>query len=139
MKQPLAALLDQASKLRKREDKIAFLRANSSKPMHITLQYALHPGVKWLLPEGEVPFKPAQKWDDQDSHFYLEARKLYLFIEGGYPGKMSQTRREELFIQMLEGIDARDAHLLVAIKDKKLPFEGLDYDIVKEAFPGLLP
>lgn len=139
MKQPISKMLEQASNLRTKQQKIDFLRQNSSTPLLIILQYALHPVVKWLLPEGEIPYKPTKEWDDQEGHLYHEARKLYLFVEGGFPGKITQAKREELFIQLLESVDSRDATLLVAVKDKKLPYNGLNAEIIREAFPGLIP
>lgn len=43
-----------------------------------------------------------------------------------------------MFIELLEAIDKHDADMLVHIKDKKLPFKGIDVNIIKEAFPGLI-
>lgn len=139
MKQSISSILKKASEISKRSDKIAFLQQNASKPMFIVLQYARHPDVKWLLPEGTPPYNPIAKWDDQEGHLYIEARKLYFFIKDGYPGNLTQTRREQMFIEILEGVDPKDAELLCAIKEKKLPYEGLDDNILREAFPGLIP
>lgn len=139
MKQPLAVILEQASSIKDHAQKIQFLRNNSSKPMMIVLQYALHPAVKWLLPEGAPPYTPIKNWDDQEAHLFLEARKLYLFIEGGYPGNLTQQRRETMFIEILEGVHAKDAELLCEVKEKRLPYAGLNADIIREAFPGLIP
>lgn len=139
MQQSISSILQQASGKKNRQEKIEFLRQNSSKPLFIVLQYALHPDVKWLLPEGIPPYKPIANWEDQDSHLFQEARKLYLFIEGGYPGVLPQARREQMFVQILEGVHSADAELLCAIKEKKLPFAGLDAEIIREAFPGLIP
>lgn len=139
MKEPISVLLERVSNLRTKQQKVDELRAYSSTPLMIILQYAFHPSVKWLLPEGKVPYKPTKNWDDQEGHLYHEARKLYLFIEGGYPGNISQAKREELFVQLLESVDPRDAAFLVVIKDKKFPYDGLNAEIVREAFPGLLP
>jgi hypothetical protein len=68
---------------------------------------------------------------------YQEQRRLYLFIAGGHPD-LSQLRRETLFIQVLESIPPEEAELLLAVKDKKLPYKGITKEIVQEAFPGLL-
>jgi hypothetical protein len=40
---------------------------------------------------------------------------------------------------MLERLDPKDAKLLLAIKDKHIPYPGITEDVIKEAFPGLLP
>jgi hypothetical protein len=69
---------------------------------------------------------------------YAEVRKLYLFVKGGNDN-LKPLRRETLFIQLLESLAPADADLLCAIKDKKMPYKGIDAKIIREAFPGLLP
>ena len=66
-----------------------------------------------------------------------EAEKLRYFVEGFYPD-LNQNKREMMFIEMLERVDPLDAKLLVAIKDKKMPFPGITIQHVKEALPGLI-
>jgi hypothetical protein len=39
----------------------------------------------------------------------------------------------------LESVARKDAELLIAVKDKKFPYKGITKEIVKEAFPGLIP
>ena len=68
----------------------------------------------------------------------VEARRLYLFIEGGHP-TLKQTRREQLFIELLEILNPEDAKLLCNIKDKKMPYKGITYNLTKEVFPDILP
>ena len=65
----------------------------------------------------------------------MESRKLYHFIEGGNYD-ITQTKRETLFIQVLEGLQESDADVLVAAKEKSLhrKFKGLSDNVVKEAF-----
>lgn len=94
------------------------------------------PSIKWLLPEGVPPYKP-NDLVDQQHRFYTEARKLYLFIEGGNPN-LKQLRRETLFIELLECLDPADAKLLISVKDKTLTYPGVTKDIVNLAFPGLI-
>ena len=64
-----------------------------------------------------------------------EAKKLYRFIQGG-DNKLPQFKRENLFIQMLEGLHADEADLLINAKDKKLHqiYKGLSDAVVKESF-----
>jgi hypothetical protein len=94
-----------------------------------------HPA--FLLSNHHHPYKPCE-FLDQEGRLYAELRRLYLFIEGGNPS-LTKVKREYLFIQLLESIDKQDAELLVAVKDKKLPYKGLTASVVKKAFPGLLP
>jgi hypothetical protein len=113
------------------------LQENNSVALQTVLRGAFDPAIKWLLPEGDPPYKP-NDLVDQEHIFYHECRKMYLFIEGGNPD-LKQLRREALFVQLLETVSAKDAKVLLAIKDKHLPYPGITPDIIQEAFPGLLP
>jgi hypothetical protein len=66
----------------------------------------------------------------------MEARRLYLFLEGGNPD-IKKVKREQMFIGLLESIHPQDAELLCMIKDKKLP-ENITKEIINSAFPGLI-
>lgn len=117
--------------------KVNWLRQNSSTTLHMILRGAYDPTVKWLLPEGNPPYK-VNDIVDQQHRLFTESRKLYLFVEGGNPS-LKQMRREQLYIELLEAVDPEDAKLLLSIKDKKLPYPGVTLNIVNLAFPGLIP
>jgi len=44
-----------------------------------------------------------------------------------------------MFIELLETVDAEEAELIIAAKDKKSPYKNITKKLVQEAFPGLLP
>ena len=136
MKNNISTILQKIEQLKKGERAEA-LRQNDSPTMRTVLAFCFDPNIKWLLPEGEAPFKKNVN-EDQRNMFYSQARTLYLYVEGGNRN-LTPIRREQLFIQLLESIDPEDATMLVSIKDKKMPYKGITYDIVKEAFPELLP
>ena len=133
----VAEFLEKAAKLKRKEARVKALQANDSYVLRTTLQAAFDPRVKFLLPTGPVPFKP-NTLPDQEGNYINMCRKLIYFVEGPYSG-MNSIKRQQIFIELLEGIDKNDAAMLVEIKDKKLPFKGIDANIVREAFPGLLP
>jgi len=136
MRVGVAEFLEKVGKLKKREEKIAALQHNDSFVIRSILQGAFDPKIKWALPEGTPPYKPSELVD-QENVLIRECRRLVHFVEGGNPA-LKQLRRETLFVEMLESVAPKDAILLCAIKDKKLPFKGITVDIVKEAFPGLI-
>lgn len=119
-----------------KSERVTALQQNDTEAMRTVLQYCFHDGIKWLLPEGEVPYTPNQN-EDQRNMFFSQVRTLYLYVEGGNPN-LKQLRREQLFIALLESIDPEDAKLVVSIKDKKLPYKGIKKEMVQEAFPGLV-
>lgn len=133
----LAEFLDKVSKLKKKEDKIAALRYNDSFQIRTILQAAFDPRVKWLLPEGTPPYTPSALVD-QENVLINDCRKLIYFVEGGSPN-LKPIRRETMFVEMLEAVAPADAVLLCSLKEKKLPYKGITVDLVREAFPDLLP
>tara|TARA_B100002019_G_C21202210_1_gene564648 strand:+ start:474 stop:908 length:435 start_codon:yes stop_codon:yes gene_type:complete len=91
-----------------------------------------------LLPPGEVPYTPNDAPEGTE-HTVLEKeyRKLYLFFKGG-SSTLKQSKREELFIQMLEGLSAGEAEVLCLVKDKNLGKRWkITRAVVTEAFPSI--
>lgn len=137
MKLGVAEILKKASDIPNIEARVDWLRRYDSQALRQILAGALDPRVKWLLPEGDPPYKP-NDLVDQHHRLYTEARKLYLFVEGGNPN-LKQLRREALFIELIESLDPEDAKLLLAVKDKRMPYPGITKEVANLAFPGLIP
>ena len=59
----------------------------------------------------------------------------YHFLEGG-DTTISATKRETLFVQLLEGLSAEEAEFLITVKDQKVNnvYKGFTANLVKEAF-----
>ena len=132
----LYKILKECSEGKTPAERVSLLQQNGSGAVQIILKHAFDPAIKFLLPEGPAPFKPAEVLD-QEGRLYSELRRLYLFVEGGNPN-ITTIKREMLFIQLLESIDKDDAELLVSVKDKKLPFKSINEKLVRQAFPNLL-
>jgi len=131
----VAKVLTKINGLKKKEDRIAALQQNNNYTLRSILQGMFDPKVKFPLPEGAPPYKVNQF--DEPKALHNEVPRFYLLMEGGNPNLKSQ-KREQIFIQMLESVNADDAELLIAMKDKKSPFKNISKDIVVEAFPGLI-
>ena len=116
--------------------KLKVLKDHDSVPLRQVLKGAFHPDIKWLLPKGDVPYTPNDAPLGTD-HTILsqEAKRLYLFIEGG-DNAISQNKRETTFVQMLEGLSADEADFLIAVVNKKVnnKYKGFTANLVKEAF-----
>ena len=132
----ISEILDKVSKLKTKKEKVAWLKDQNTDGLRVVIKSSFDPKIKWLLPEGDVPFRrndaPA---GTEHTDLHMESRKLYHFIEGGNYD-ITQTKRETLFIQVLEGLQESDADVLVAAKEKSLhrKFKGLSDNVVKEAF-----
>lgn len=123
-----------------RETKIAVLRANDSYPLRVVLRYAYDDAVRWLLPEGTPPYNPLPESEriGSEQMLYKEARTMYLFVEGGDDSnsRVTATKREKLFTELLESVHPSDAEVILQAKARSIP--GIERIIVHEAFPGML-
>lgn len=141
-KRSVASVLIEADKTETLAGKVAVLKHNESDVLKILLRLANDKGVKWLLPPGAPPYRPSEPTADLQGKLYSEFRKFYLFVEGGNPPppQMPNHKREQLFIQLLEGLDQDDARLILAVKDRDLTslFNSITVDVINEAFPGLV-
>lgn len=135
MKKSIYNILKECAEPKAVKDKVELLQKNASPVLLTILKHAFDPNIKFLLPDSDPPYKPCE-FLDQEGRLYSEARKLYLFVEGGNPS-LTKFKREMLFIQFIEGLDKDDAKLMLAVKDKKLPFKSLTADVVLKAFPNL--
>lgn len=133
----ISEILEKTSKFTSRQEKLDFLRKHDSPSLREVLKYGLDPRIKWSLPPGKPPFKYAEIHENHGM-LYSQARKLYLFVEGGSPN-VSRVKRENLFIVMLESLWPNDADLICSIKDKIIPYEGIDTSLINEAFGWEMP
>jgi len=116
--------------------KLKVLRENDTIPLRQVCKGAFDPNIEWLLPVGDVPYE-VNDAPIGTEHTLLsqEAKRLYLFTKGG-DNTISQSKREMLFIQMLEGLCAEEAEFLITVVNKKVnnKYKGFTANLVKEAF-----
>ena len=131
-------ILDAVHKAKTKQKKIEVLREYDSKALRYCLIWNFDESLKSALPEGEVPYKPNESPTlESQSKLASEYRTLYNFIEGGNYD-INNTRREVLFIQLLESLSPDEAELLCLVKDKKLAKKyRCSFPVVKEAFPDI--
>ena len=124
--------------------KIKILRQYESEGMKKLLKAAFDPNITWLLPPGMVPFIANEAPDGtQHTRLEQEASSLNNYVALTHDGKryegnprLNKMKREMLFVQMLEGLTAGEAEILLAAKDKSLnkKYKGLNANTVREAF-----
>ena len=129
-------VLDKVHKAKTKSEKVAILIVNDNSSLRMVLKASFDPKIEWVIPTGEVPFKPNDAPEGTE-HTVLaqESKKLWHFIKGA-DNDTKQAQKENMFIQMCEGLHESEAKLLVAAKDKRLHqvYKGLSKDVVKEAF-----
>ena len=119
MKLLMHEVLQKVSNAKTKAQKVKLLEGYNTPALRAILIANFDESVISMLPDGEVPYKKNEAPEGTE-HTLLaqEYRKLYLFFKGG--ANISQTRRETLFIQLLEGLHKGEAEVLCLVKDKKL-------------------
>jgi hypothetical protein len=85
--------------------------------LRIILTHAFVPEKKFILPEGEPPFKPAaEPMGMTPTNLFNELRRMYVFCRED----LTPLKREGLFISLLEGVHPLEAKMLIAVKDQEL-------------------
>jgi hypothetical protein len=103
------------------------------------LQGVFHPGVKFheidisdYKPE-EIP--PGMGYTTFDNEF----KRMYLFVKGHpkCPPGLTEKRRKELFLQILEALEPDEAQMVINMVNKKTGVKHLTKKLVKQAMPDL--
>jgi hypothetical protein len=138
MKLLISEVLQKVSNAKTKAQKIKLLKDHNTPALRSILIANYDESIISMIPEGDVPFNAndAPKGTDH-SVLEKEFRRLYLFFQGGNNG-LKQVQRENLFIQMLEGLCEEEANLLVLVKDKALQKKyKITKACVEEAFPTI--
>lgn len=138
MKLLISEVLQKVSNAKTKARKIELLQQHNTDALRMLLIWNFDDSVISELPSGEVPYeKNEAPVGTEHTVLEKEARLLYNFVQGGNNG-LQQSRRENMFIQMLEGLHKDEANVLCLVKDKQL---GKKYKITKacvsEAFPQI--
>lgn len=86
---------------------------------------------KWLLPEGDPPYKASVEPEGMaPNNLYQECGRFYVLRRQD----LKPVKREAIFINMLESVDPKEAKILLAVKDQKLSklYPNVTKDSVKE-------
>lgn len=122
-----------------KKERAEILSDNDGLALRSLLRLNFDPNIKFELPEGtpEKYVPNTKPFGMGDADLKGIVKKFYIFVKESTPN-LRQAKREILFLQTLEQLDAFEAKLLIDAKDKKLDF-GLTKQLVDEVFPGLLP
>ena len=134
----ISEVLQKVSNAKTKAEKVKILQDNNSQALRSLFIWNYDESVISLIPEGEVPYTPNDAPAGTE-HTVLEKEyvKLYYFIKGGND-ELKQFKREQMFIQMLEGLHASEAEVLCLVKDGLLQKKyRITKAVVEEAFPQI--
>jgi len=132
----LSEVLQKVHNAKTKAQKINILKENDSPALRSICKWSFDPAIESMLPEGAPPYVPNEAPEGTEhTKLSTEHTKLYHYIKGGNDS-LQNTRREMMFVQLLEGLHQNEAELLINTKDKKLHqvYKGFSSAVVKEAF-----
>jgi|688.fasta_scaffold91245_5 hypothetical protein len=121
------------------DERVEVLRNNFTQPVQMILQAAFKPDLHLDLPAGAPPYNPDPNAAGlQPSPLKQQIKILPSLLKRN--DRLSSIRKETLFIRLIEGAHAKDAIIIIAAKDKKLPelYPLLTESLVRAAFPNLI-
>lgn len=133
-------ILDEFNNVSTKKEKIDVLARNwDNAALRQALRLAYDPNIKWLV-EGKYPenYKPTDnKPGISYSNLFLELRRLWMFRKGDEKAhKISEKRRNELLLQLLESLEPRESDIIVGIFRKDLKVKGLNYKFLNDNVPN---
>lgn len=137
MKLLISEVIKKASNAKTKAEKIKILKDNNSQALRSIFKWNYDPNITSDLPEGEVPYeKNEAPIGTEHTVLEREARGLWRFIKGA--NTLSRMKREQLFIQLLEGLHESEAEIVCLAKDGSLQSKyRITHAVVKEAFPEI--
>lgn len=131
-------ILELVSKQRTINKKVEILKEYRNDALTAVLIWNFDDSVISLLPQGEVPYERNEVPVGTDhTSLRKEWKNMYHFVKGGNDS-LSKTRRETMFIQMLEGLHPEEAELVCLVKDKGLTNKyKISKQVVEQAFPDI--
>ena len=156
-------ILELVSKQRTNQKKIEILKEYEHDSLKAIFIWNFDDTVVSLLPPGDVPYfgdnniktstiseridEAVKQMDSKGSIGAIDQRhstirkeytKFYNFIKGGNDS-MNSIKRENIFINILEGIHPLEAEILCLVKDKRLQEKyKVTKEIVSQAYPDIV-
>lgn len=134
-------IFDRVQSATTQEERISVLKENNCLAIRDVLRAAFDDTIVFTLPEGAPDYRDSlSKEGNSPTSLMRATRDFTFFVKRGKGDALTQTKREMLFLRMLEGIHPRDAKIVIAMKDKKLQEEypALSKDLVKTVWPNLI-
>lgn len=134
-------VLDEFKNVKTKAERLEVLRKNDSYALRQVLLGVYHPSIKFTVDKApdfrRVPMPPGMSY----SHMTEALSRVYLFMEAHprVPTGLTEKRRTEILIQILESLEEQEADVFLGLLKKDLKVPYLTEALINEAFPGLLP
>jgi len=132
-------IFDEFKLAQNKAQRIRVLQANGTQLLKNLLQATYDPQYQFYFNEMPKEYVPIDTLPGiRPTGLENEWRRLYLFLRGNATADaLSETKRMKLFVLFLEGLQKKEAEIVVAMMKKDLGIPHLNAKLIKEAFPEL--
>ena len=140
-KKNIYEIFDEFKEAKNKAERIDILKKNDSPTLRNVLIGTFHPGIKYTIkkiPEYKIEPIPAGM---AYSNMTDALNRIYLFVENkpGTPAALTEKRKEEILIQILESLEEKEAQVFIGILKREQNIPYLTSGLIDEVFPGILP
>jgi len=134
----VSEILQKVSSAKTKKEKVDLLKEYNNNALRAILIINFDESLEFLLPPGEVPFTPNDApVGTEHTRLIQEYKGLYRYFKGG-DSSIKGMKREQLFVQLLEGLAEEEANLLVSACNKDIQSKyRVTKAAVAEAFPSI--
>lgn len=141
LKKYIHEIVEEAEKLKTIKERKEYLRQfKNRKALKGLLQISYDKNIKILLPDTDPPYKPSEMPEGMtDTRIDHELRRFWVFIKGGPYDDMNQTKRESIFLEILQGLHKKEAEIFLRAFQHKWRIKGLRAEHINEIFDLNIP
>ena len=133
----IAEVCEKLTNAKTKPERVDILKKNDTQALRGILRMNYDTSLVLALPEGIPPYTPLNRPSGfGETTLKASAKGWYVFVKDAAPD-VRQSKRESLFISLLESLDPKEAEILLKAKDRKLEL-GLTKKVIEEVFPGLI-
>lgn len=136
----ISEIFEEFNKAQTRQEKIDVLRKNSCPALRNVLKGTFDPTIEFTITNVPMYTPSDSPIGLGYSTIHQEIGRAYMFQKNNprTAPSLSEERKEQILIQILEMLEAKEAQIFVNMLLKKQNVPELTSTIVKEAFPDLI-
>lgn len=137
----IGEVFEQSNKLSGKAEVYTLLKKHHTAGLQMLLFLAYSGKITWLLPPGAPPYRPdPSPYGSHSRSLISEAGRLRQYVQCNdmIP---NAVRREAAFISMLECLHAKEAEIVLAVKEGTLStlYKFIDADMAHHLYPSIIP
>lgn len=134
----ISEILRKVNNAKTKVEKSELLNKYNSQALRSLFIWNFDESITSAIPEGDVPYTKNMAPEGTDhTRLENEGRKFFYFIKGA--STISQSKREQIFLGMIESLHPDEAEVLCLVKDKNLQkkFTRVSRALIEETFPQI--